>query len=59
MIFKDKKDLTDWAYEQFDKFSVRKPETYTEQELVNLNPNVPVEFIKQHVKNRNKNAYRK
>jgi hypothetical protein len=59
MRFKNKKEMTDWAYEQFDKFGVRKPESYTEQELINLNPSVPVDFIKQHVKNRNKNAHRK
>ena len=50
--FKNKKEFGDWAYEQFDKFNVRKPETYTEQELINLNPSVPTWFIKQHVKKR-------
>lgn len=50
--FKNKKDFEDWAYDQFDKFNVRKPETYTEQELINLNPSVPTWFIKQHVKKR-------
>ena len=51
-MFKNKKDLTVWAYEQFDKYNVRKPEAYSEQELIDLNPGVPVNFIKQHVKNR-------
>ena len=47
MKFKSKKDMSDWASEQFDKFNVRRPETYTEQELIYLNPAVPVDFIKQ------------
>jgi len=52
MKFTNKQDLTDWAYEQFDKFNVKKPEDYTEQELIDLNPTVPVDFIKRHVKER-------
>jgi len=52
MKFKSKKDMSDWAYEMFDKFNVRRPETYTEQELIDLNPAVPVDFIKQHVRDR-------
>lgn len=51
-MFKNKEELTDWAYAQFDSFNVRKPETYSEQELIDLNPGVPVSFIKQHVRNR-------
>lgn len=54
MNFKNKQELTDWTYEQFDKYNVRKPETYTEQELVDLNPSVPGWFIKQHVRSRDK-----
>lgn len=52
MQFKTKQDFTDWAYKQFDKYNVRKPESYSEQELIDLNPSVPVYFIKQHVKKR-------
>jgi hypothetical protein len=51
--FKNRKELTNWAYEQFDKYNVRKPETYSEQELIDLNPAVPVEFIRSHVAKRN------
>ena len=54
MKFKSKKDMSDWAYEQFNKYNVRRPESYTEQELVDLNPTVPVEFIKEHVRKRDK-----
>ena len=51
-MFKNRKELTDWAYDQFNRFNVPVPESYTEQELIDLNPSVPVSFIKQHVKDR-------
>lgn len=53
MNFKNKQDLTDWAMDQFNKYGIRQPDTYTEQELIDLNPTVPVDFIKQHVRDRN------
>jgi hypothetical protein len=49
-----KDELADVFYEQFKKHGVRLPETYTEQELVDLNPEVPVYFIKQHMKLKDK-----
>lgn len=52
MNFKSKEDLTDWAMDQFNKYGIRQPDTYTEQELIDLNPTVPVDFIKQHVRDR-------
>lgn len=54
MKFKDKQDLTDWAYEQFEKNNVRKPESYSEEELIYLNPAVPTDFIRAHVARRGK-----
>ena len=50
MNFKTKEDLTKWAYDQFDRYDVRRPESYKEQEFIYLNPTVPVEFIKKHVR---------
>lgn len=50
--FRNKTDFEAWAYEQFTKYGIRQPDTYTEQELIDLNPGVPVNFIKQHVKER-------
>jgi hypothetical protein len=50
----NKKDFQAWALAQLRKHSVRHPDTYTEQELIDLNPAVPVGFIKQHIKNRDK-----
>ena len=48
-------EIADIFYEQFKKHGVRLPETYTEQELIDLNPGVPVWFTKQHMKLKNKN----
>ena len=45
-------ELADWALDQFDKFGVRRPETYSAEELKYLNPSVPADFIDQHVKAR-------
>ena len=56
-MFKTKKEFADWAYEQFDKYGVRKPETYTAEELKYLNPVVPTDFIDEHVKARDKWKY--
>lgn len=52
--FKNKAEFETWAYDQFIKYGIRQPDTYSEQELINLNPAVPVDFINQHVKNRDK-----
>jgi hypothetical protein len=38
-----KEDVTKWALDQMNKYGIRHPDTYTEQEL---------NFIKQHVKER-------
>ena len=47
-----KEDATAWALYQMNKYGIRYPDTYTEQELIDFNPTVPVNFIKQHVKER-------
>ena len=52
---KNKKEFEEWAYSQMDKYGVPRPETYTEDELVYLNPAVPASFIKEHVKKRDTN----
>ena len=52
--FKNKQDFEEWAYEQFAKYGVRQPNTYSEQELIDLNPSVPVDFICNHVQKRDK-----
>ncbi len=50
--FRSREEFEEWAYDQFRRYGIRQPDTYTEQELIDLNPSVPVDFIIQHVKNR-------
>lgn len=52
--FRNRKEFEDWAYDQFNRYGIRQPDTYSEQELIDLNPAVPVNFIRQHVKKRDK-----
>ena len=44
-----KKELAEWALNQFAKYGVKQPDTYTAEELKYLNPGVPVDFIDRHV----------
>ena len=46
---KSKEELTEWALNQFTKYGVKQPDTYTAEELKYLNPGVPVDFIDRHV----------
>lgn len=50
--FKTRVEFEEWAYDQFFRYGIRQPDTYSEQELTDLNPSVPVDFITQHVKAR-------
>lgn len=50
--FKNRQQFEEWAFDQFTRYGIRQPDTYNEQELVDFNPSIPVDFIKQHVKNR-------
>ena len=47
---KHKDELADMFYQQFKKHGVRLPETYTEKEIIDACPEVPVYFIKEHMK---------
>ena len=47
--YNSRSELTEWAYDQFDKFNIRKPEEYTADELKYLNPEIPKDFIDNHV----------
>lgn len=49
-----KKDYTEWALSQMDKYGIRHPDTYSEKELKRLNPNVPHMSTKKHVEQRDK-----
>lgn len=52
-MFKNKQDMTEWAYYQFKKYGIRMPETYTADELKQYCPDVPADFIDAHVAKRN------
>jgi hypothetical protein len=54
--FRNKQEFEQWAVDQFTRYGIRQPDTYSEQELVDLNPAVPADFIRQHVKTRDKVA---
>ena len=49
---KNKKEITEWALDQFTKYGVKQPDTYTADELKYLNPGVPTDFIDRHVAKR-------
>lgn len=50
--FKNRQQFEEWAFDQFKRYGIRQPDTYTEQELIEFNPSVPVDFIKEHIKAR-------
>ena len=50
----NKEELTEWALNQFTKYGIKQPDTYTADELKYLNPGVPADFIDQHITKRNK-----
>ena len=54
-MFNTRQDLTEWTIEQFNKYGIRQPEIYTEQEIKDVCPEVPSWAITKHVKKRNIN----
>jgi 3-dehydroquinate dehydratase len=52
-MFNTRQDLTEWTIEQFNKYGIRQPEIYTEQEIKDVCPEVPSWAITKHVKKRN------
>ena len=52
MQIQSKDDLTKWAYGMFKLYGIKLPEEYTEEELIEVCPDVPVEFIREHVRKR-------
>jgi|TARA_B100001094_G_scaffold38962_1_gene33360 hypothetical protein len=52
-MFNTRQDLTEWAIEQVNKYGIRQPETYTEQEIKDACLEVPSWAITKHVEKRN------
>jgi hypothetical protein len=50
--FRNRAEFEEWAFDQFRRYGIRQPDTYSKQELVDLNPGVPTDFIRQHVQKR-------
>jgi hypothetical protein len=46
-MFKTREQFEEWAYVQFNKYGIRVPEELTDQEILDNNPEVPVEYIKK------------
>ena len=51
-MFKTKEHATEWALDQLKKVGIRNPNSYSEKELRALNPDIPKQFIKNHVEKR-------
>jgi|TARA_B100001094_G_C18093587_1_gene751778 hypothetical protein len=54
MKFKNKDEVTDWALDQMNKYGIRHPDTYTEDEIAYACPEIPQYVINQHVTKRDK-----
>ena len=44
-----RQEYTEWALDQLNRYGIRHPNSYTEEELKKYNPQVPSNFIKEHV----------
>jgi hypothetical protein len=51
-LFRNKKEFENWARDQFNKYGIRQPDTYSAEELKQLNPAVPEWFVDRHVAKR-------
>ena len=50
--YNSRAELTEWAYDQFNKFDIQKPEEYSAEQLKYLNPEIQKDFIDNHVARR-------
>jgi hypothetical protein len=48
----NKEEFVVWAYDQFKKYGIRMPESYSAKEIKEYCPDVPASFVDQHVKER-------
>ena len=51
-MFQNKEQATEWALDQLKKYGIKQPEEYSYKKLSALNPTIPKQFIKDHVKKR-------
>ena len=48
----NKDEFTTWAYDQFNKYDVRLPESFSAEEIIEHCPDIPQDFIRNHVRKR-------
>tara|TARA_B110000240_G_scaffold189654_1_gene229896 strand:+ start:1104 stop:1277 length:174 start_codon:yes stop_codon:yes gene_type:complete len=53
MKFNNKDEVADWALNQMNKYGIRHPDTYTADEIADACPEIPRQFINQHVVKQN------
>lgn len=46
-MFKTREQFEEWAYVQYTKYGIRVPEELTQEEVLDSNPEVPVEYVKK------------
>ena len=51
---KPDKEVMDVVMGMFEQHGVRHPDSFSVEEIIKANPNVPAEFTRRHVRNRNK-----
>ena len=51
-MFKTKKEATALSLDLMKKYGIRNPNRYSEKELRAWNPDIPKQFIKNHVEKR-------
>ena len=49
---KPEEEVMDVIMGLFEKKGIRHPDSYSAEEIIESNPNVPAEFTRQHVKKR-------
>jgi len=47
--FSNRKEFEEWTTDQIQKYGIRQPDTYIDQELRNLNPSISMGFIKRQI----------
>ena len=52
IMSKPEEEVMDVIMGLFEKKGIRHPDSYSAEEIIESNPNVPAEFTRQHVKKR-------
>ena len=55
-MFQNKDQATEWALDQLKKYGIRQPIEYSIDELTAMNPEVPIQFLQDHVNKKEENT---